>query len=67
LAIVLGGIRRGDNSFDSTLKGAALNTHPVMTFEALNADISTEPDYSPFIATAGVLLFEMDYFTQLYL
>ena len=52
-----------DNGFDSTLKDAALKKDIVLTFKALNAYISTEPDYLPLIATAGMLLLEANYVT----
>jgi len=38
----------------------------VFTFKALNLNVSAEPDYLPFIAAAGVLLFEANHITQLY-
>ena len=39
----------------------------MLAAEASNPYIGTEPDYLPFIATAGVLLLEANYITQLYL
>ncbi len=36
-------------------------------FKALNPNVSTESDYPPLIAAAGVLLLEANYITQLYL
>jgi len=39
----------------------------VSTFEALNRNVSTKPDYLPLIAAAGVFLLETDHITQLYL
>ncbi|GAI85303.1 unnamed protein product, partial [marine sediment metagenome] len=39
----------------------------MLTVKASNPYISTESDYLPFIAPAGVLLLEANYITQLYL
>ncbi len=39
----------------------------VSTFKALNPNVSTESDYPPLIAAAGVLLLETNHITQLYL
>ena len=51
----------------SALKDAALEENTVSTFKALNPNISTESDYLPLIAAAGVLLLEANYIAQLYL
>ena len=52
-----------DNGLDSALKDAALKKDIVLTFKALNAYMSTEPDYLPLIATAGMLLLEANHIT----
>ena len=56
----------GNKGFNPALEDAALKENTALAFEALNADISAEPDYLPLIATAGVFLLEAHHITQLY-
>jgi len=53
--------------FDSALKNTSFQEDTVLAFEAFDSDISTKPDHLPLIAAAGVLLFEANHITQLYL
>ena len=57
----------GNEVFNSTLKDTSPEENTVPTFKALNLNVSTEPDYLPLIAAAGVLLLETNHITQLYL
>jgi len=57
----------GGNRFGSTFKDAAFKKDAAVTFEASDAYISTESDYLPLIATAGVFFLEADHIIQLYL
>jgi len=57
----------GNEGFDPAFKDAALKENTALAFEALNPDVSSQPDYLPLIAAAGVLLLEADYITQFYL
>lgn len=36
----------------------------MLAFKTLNTDVSTEPDYLPLIAAAGMILLEADYIAQ---
>jgi len=56
----------GNKGFNPTLEDAALKENATLAFEALNADISADPDYLPLIATAGMFLLEAHHITQLY-
>ena len=56
----------GNKSFDLSLEDTALKENAVLTFKALNPDVSAEPDYLPLIAATGVLLLEANDITQLY-
>ncbi len=53
----------GNEGCNSELKDASLEENTVSTFKALNPNVSTEPDYLPFIAAAGVLLLEANHIT----
>ena len=53
----------GNEGFNSTLKGASLEENMVPAFKALKPNVSTESDYPPLIAAAGVLLLETNYIT----
>jgi len=57
----------GNEGFNSTLKDTSFKENTMPTFKALNPNVSTEPDYLPLIAAAGVLLLETNHITQLYL
>jgi len=57
----------GDEGFNSALKDTSLKEDTVPTFKAFNPYISTEPDYLPLIAAAGVLLLEANHIAQPYL
>ena len=57
----------GDESFNSTLKDAALKKDMVLAFKAFNAYISTEPSHLPLVAATGVLLLKANHISQLYL
>ena len=57
----------GSEGFNSALKDTSLKEDTVPTFKAFNPNVSTEPDYLPLIAAAGVLLLETNHITQLYL
>jgi len=57
----------GNKGFNPALEDAALKENTALAFEAFNPDISTEPDYLPLIATAGMFLLEAHHITQLYL
>ena len=57
----------GNEGFDPALKDAALKENTALAFEALNPDVSSQPDHFPLIAAAGVLLLEADHITQFYL
>ncbi len=57
----------GNESFNSTLKDTSLEKDTVPAFKALNPNVSTEFDYPPLIAAAGVFFLETDYITRLYL
>ncbi len=53
----------GNEGFNSALKDTSLEENTVPTFKALNPNVSTEPDYLPLIATAGVFLLEANHIT----
>jgi len=53
----------GDEGFNSTLEDTSLEENTVPAFKALNPNVSAEPDYLPFIATAGVFLLEANHIT----
>jgi hypothetical protein len=53
----------GDKLFHSAFKDVSLQKDAMLTFQAFNPDISAEADYLPFVAAAGMLLFEADYIT----
>ncbi len=57
----------GDNSFDSMLKKAALKEDMSLAFKAFDTYLSTKPDHLPLVATAGVLLLELNHISQPYL
>ena len=38
----------------------------MLALKAFDADVSAQPDYLPFVATAGVLLLEADHIAELY-
>jgi len=54
------------NLFNPAFKDTSFQKDTVLAFEAFNPDISTESDYLPFIAAAGMLLLQADDITQLY-
>jgi hypothetical protein len=56
----------GDNGFDSTLKDAAFKKDAALTLKTSDADVSTEPDYLPFVAATGMFLFQANHITQYY-
>ena len=57
----------GDKGFNPALEDAAFEEDTALAPEALDSDIGPEPDYLPFVAAAGVFLFEADNISQPYL
>jgi len=57
----------GNEGFNSALKDTPLEENTVPAFKALNPNVSTQPDYLPLIAAAGVFLLETNHIIQLYL
>ncbi len=51
-------------SLDSAFEDNPLQEYLVLAFKALDSNIGTQPHHLPFIAAAGVLLFESDYVSQ---
>jgi len=56
----------GNKGFNPALEDTALKENTSLAFEALNPDISAEPDYLPLMATTRMLLLEAYHITQLY-
>ncbi len=57
----------GYNGFNSALKQAAFEEDMALTFQALNTNVSTKPDYLPLVAAAGVLLLQVNHIAKLYI
>ena len=57
----------GDEGFNPTLEDTSLKENPALAFNAFNSYISTESDYLPLVAAAGMLSLEAYYIAQLYL
>jgi hypothetical protein len=57
----------GNQCFDSALKDASLQQNAALALEALDADVSTQPDHLPLIAAARVLFLQTDNIIQPYL
>lgn len=57
----------GDKSFYPAFQKTALQQNVAPAFLTFNADIGTDPDYPPLIATAGMLFLEANDITQPYL
>ena len=57
----------GNEGLDPPFQDAALQQDAALALEALNPDISPEPDYLPVIAATGVLFLEADHIPQPYL
>ena len=53
----------GNEGFNSALKDTAPEENMVSAFKALKPNVSTESDYPPLIAAAGVLLLETNHIT----
>ncbi len=54
----------GNEGSDSSLKNRAFQHHPVLTFEADDADIGAQTVHLPVITAAGMLFFEADHIAQ---
>jgi len=57
----------GNEGFNPALKDTSPEEYPVLAVKAFNPYISPQPDYLPLVAATGVLLFQADYITQLYI